>query len=91
LTGAKSGDFHARFAHVGHALREVFIYDGGAQKTLTIYWASPNRLSFLLCLKAHAVISTLASRMWDMRCAKFLFTMGARKKLSQSIGLRPID
>jgi hypothetical protein len=26
-----------------------FVYDGGAQKTLTIYWASPNRLSFLLC------------------------------------------
>jgi len=27
----------------------AFIYDGGAQKTLTIYWAAPNRLSFLLC------------------------------------------
>jgi len=26
-----------------------FVYDGGSKKTLTIYWALPNRLSFFLC------------------------------------------
>jgi len=41
--------FVPRSARVGRSLRGAFIYDGGSQKTLTIYWASPNRLSFLLC------------------------------------------
>jgi hypothetical protein len=28
---------------------------------------------------------------WDARCAEFLFTMGARKKIAQSLGLCPKD
>jgi len=42
-------EFEPRSARVGRSLRGVFVCDGGAQKTLTIYWASPNRLSFSLC------------------------------------------
>jgi len=42
-------EFEPRSARVGRSLRGAFIYDGGSPKSLTIYWAAPNRLSFLLC------------------------------------------
>jgi hypothetical protein len=33
----------------GSLAARSFVYDGGSEKSLTIYWAAPNRLTFLLC------------------------------------------
>jgi len=45
----RSRGFEPRSARVERSLRGAFIYDGGSPKTLTIFWASPKRLSFWLC------------------------------------------